>query len=143
MHNLISYNQLADWKQSVKHLEETLDHCNAESDLINDYYNCLIECDDNQHTCKKICKEVFTQHVPKKITKSTPKKGAFLLNSNVVTGTNPQVFPCIGNRIYRGSRMSVATSGWYGKNYGTQIRIVKKQRNQDKIGVTVLQNLVK
>ena len=39
--------------------------------------------------------------------------------------------------------MSVATSGWYGKNYGTQIRIVKKQKNQDKIGVTVLQNLVK
>ena len=143
MHNLISYNQLADWKQSVKHLEETLDHCNAESDLINDYYNCLIECDDNQHTCKKICKEVFTQHVPKKITKSTPKKGAFLLNSNVVTGTNPQVFPCIGNRTYRGSRMSVATSGWYGKNYGTQIRIVKRQKMQGKNGVSVLLNMGK
>ena len=143
MHNLISYNQLADWKQSVKHLEETLDHCNAESDLINDYYNCLIECDDNQHTCKKICKEVFTQHVPKKITKSTPKKGAFLLNSNVVTGTNPQVFPCTGNRTYRGSRMSVATSGWYGKNYGTQIRIVKRQKMQGKNGVSVLLNMGK
>ena len=143
MHNLISYNQLADWKQSVKHLEETLDHCNAESDLINDYYNCLIECDDNQHTCKKICKEVFTQHVPKKITKSTPKKGAFLLNSNVVTGTNPQVFPCTGNRTYRGSRMSVATSGWYGKNYGMQIRIVKRQKMQGKNGVSVLLNMGK
>ena len=143
MHNLISYNQLADWKQSVKHLEETLDHCNAESDLINDYYNCLIECDDNQHTCKKICKEVFTQHVPKKITKRTPKKGAFLLNSNVVTGTNPQVFPCTGNRTYRGSRMSVATSGWYGKNYGTQISSVKSLKKQERNGVSVLLNMGK
>ena len=45
MHNLISYNQLAGWKQSVQRLTNTLDKTLDESDLINDYYNCLIECD--------------------------------------------------------------------------------------------------
>ena len=55
MHNLISQNQLADWR----HLEETLDRCNEELDLINDYFNCLIECDEDQGTCKKICRELL------------------------------------------------------------------------------------
>ena len=57
MHNLISFNQLAEWK----HFEETLDKCNDEMDLINDYYNCLIECDDNQVTCKRICRRILEQ----------------------------------------------------------------------------------
>ena len=35
------------------------------------------------------------------------------------------------------------TSGWYGKKYGTEIKIVKKQKTQGKNGVGVLQNLVK
>ena len=55
MHNLISQNQLADWRK----LEETLDRCNEELDLINDYFNCLIECDEDQGTCKKICRELL------------------------------------------------------------------------------------
>ena len=59
MHNLISYNQLAGWKQSVTRLEKTLDRSMEESDLINDYYNCLIECDDNQVTCKRICRRIL------------------------------------------------------------------------------------
>ncbi len=48
MHNLISYNQLAG--------EETFDPNN---DLIADYYECLIECNDSQSVCKRICKEVL------------------------------------------------------------------------------------
>jgi hypothetical protein len=32
-----------------------------ESDAINDYYNCLIECDDDQATCKRICREVLKE----------------------------------------------------------------------------------
>ena len=52
-------------------------------------------------------------------------------------------FPCIGNRTYRESRTSVATSGSGGKNYGTEIRTVKKQKTQGKNGVNVSQNLVK
>ena len=48
MHNLISYNQLAGWKESFKRFGKTLDRSIEESDLINDYYNCLIECDDKR-----------------------------------------------------------------------------------------------
>ena len=65
----------------------------------------------------------------------------FMVNSNVVTGTNPQVFPCIGNRIYNVSQMSVLTSGCGGKNYGTEIRIVGKLKTQEVNGVNVCLNL--
>jgi len=47
MHNLISYNQLAGEKDS------------PHNDLITEYYECLIECDESQHICKRICKEVL------------------------------------------------------------------------------------
>ena len=50
MHNLIPYNQLAG--------EETLQ---TDNDLINEYYECLIECDESQSVCKRICKEVLIQ----------------------------------------------------------------------------------
>ena len=52
MHNLIPFNQLA----GSKHPEETFDPYN---DSIEEYYECLIECDDEQHICKRICKEVL------------------------------------------------------------------------------------
>ena len=50
MHNLISYNQLAEWNQENSQEQE---------ELVNDYFNCLIECDDNQVVCKRICKEIL------------------------------------------------------------------------------------
>ena len=59
MHNIISHNQLAGWKHSVEHLETTIEEVNGQSDALNDYYNCLIECDERQHICKRICKEVL------------------------------------------------------------------------------------
>ena len=43
----MSFNQLADWNN------DTTD------DLINDYYDCLIECEDDQPSCKRICKEIL------------------------------------------------------------------------------------
>ena len=52
MHNLISFNQLAGLK-NMKMSEESND-----AELINDYYNCLIECEDDQPSCKRICKEI-------------------------------------------------------------------------------------
>ena len=55
MHNLLPYNQLAEWK----HFEETVDQFNDELDLINDYFNCLIECDEDQQTCKRICRNML------------------------------------------------------------------------------------
>ena len=59
MHNLISYNQLAGWKQNVDRLNNTLDISIEESDRLNDYYNCLVECDDDQATCKRICRRIL------------------------------------------------------------------------------------
>ena len=35
---------------------------NGGADIINDYYDCLIECDDDQATCKKVCREVLRDH---------------------------------------------------------------------------------
>lgn len=59
MQNLMSHNQLAGWKQSVLKLEKTLDMVMDESDILNDYYDCLIECDDSQSTCKRICRRIL------------------------------------------------------------------------------------
>lgn len=52
MHNLISRNQLAEWN----HLESTFAQFDTETDLVNDYFDCLIECDEDQATCKRICR---------------------------------------------------------------------------------------
>ena len=46
MHNLISFNQL------VRSQDQ-------DNDLITEYYECLIECEEDQHICKRICKEVL------------------------------------------------------------------------------------
>ena len=56
MHNILSRNQLDEWR----HFEETVDDLESELNRINDYYECLIECDDDQDTCKRICREVLT-----------------------------------------------------------------------------------
>ena len=45
MHNLISLNQLNGY--------------NEDNDLITEYYECLVECDEQQAECKRICKEVL------------------------------------------------------------------------------------
>ena len=56
MHNLISYNQLAEWN----HIDMSLDSSYEEQqELVNDYFNCLIECEDDQSSCKRICKEML------------------------------------------------------------------------------------
>ena len=47
MHNLVSYNQLAG---SYEDEHDT---------LLTEYYECLIECEDDQSTCKRICREVL------------------------------------------------------------------------------------
>jgi hypothetical protein len=45
--NIMSFNQLADWNND------------AHDDLLNDYYDCLIECEDDHSSCKRICKEIL------------------------------------------------------------------------------------
>ena len=56
MHNLMSHNQLEGWRSNVTQLEETTDYQNQ---LLNDYFNCLIECEDDQSSCKTICKDIL------------------------------------------------------------------------------------
>ncbi|ADO99435.1 hypothetical protein Syn19_122 [Synechococcus phage Syn19] len=56
MHNITSRNQLDEWR----HFEDTIDEMDIEMQKMNDYYECLIECDSlNQHECKKICKRLL------------------------------------------------------------------------------------
>ena len=52
MHNLMSFNQLA----SLKEIEMSQEN---DRELVNDYFNCLIECEDDQSSCKTICKDIL------------------------------------------------------------------------------------
>ena len=56
MHNITSRNQLDEWR----HFEDTIDECDIEMQKLNDYYECLIECDlFNQSQCKRICRSML------------------------------------------------------------------------------------
>ncbi len=56
MHTLLSRNQLDEWR----HLEETMDDLEIENQKLDDYYECLIECDAlNQTQCKRICRRIL------------------------------------------------------------------------------------
>ena len=56
MHNLISYNQLAAWNN----LERTLDEFIDQHDLMNSYFECLTECDEDTQTCKRVCRNLLS-----------------------------------------------------------------------------------
>jgi hypothetical protein len=56
MHNLLSRSQLDEWR----HFEDTINQATSEQEKLNDYYECLIECDSlKQSECKKICRRMF------------------------------------------------------------------------------------
>ncbi len=56
MHNITSRNQLDEWR----HFEDTVDDLEVENQKINDYYECLIECDAmGQNVCKSVCKRLL------------------------------------------------------------------------------------
>jgi hypothetical protein len=58
MHNLLSRAQFNEWR----HLERSLDDLNLEEQKINDYYECLIECDVlKQQECKRVCKKILAE----------------------------------------------------------------------------------
>ena len=52
MHNLMSFNQLASWKEIEMSQSD-------DRELVNDYFNCLIEFEDDQSSCKTICKDIL------------------------------------------------------------------------------------
>jgi len=49
-HNTISFNQLAEWTEFDSSDEEN---------LVNDYFDCLIECEDDHSSCKRICRDML------------------------------------------------------------------------------------
>ena len=56
MHNILSRGQLDEWR----HFEKTVHDLEIENQKINDYYECLIECDAiGNNSCKKICRKIL------------------------------------------------------------------------------------
>jgi hypothetical protein len=56
MHNLLSSSQMNEWR----HFDDTVDGLQLENEKLNDYYECLVECDSlDQHQCKRICKRIL------------------------------------------------------------------------------------
>ena len=56
MHNLLSRSQLDEWR----HFEDTIDELEAENQKLNDYFECLIECDLlDKGSCKRICSYIL------------------------------------------------------------------------------------
>ena len=49
-HNTISFNQLAEWTEFDSSEDEN---------LVNDYFDCLIECEDDHSSFKRIWKEML------------------------------------------------------------------------------------
>ena len=57
MKNLLSRSQFDEWR----HLEETIDELEIENRKLDDYYECLIECDAlNQNECKRKCRRILS-----------------------------------------------------------------------------------
>ena len=54
MHNLMSYNQLAGWNN----IEQPTDS-QEQVELVNDYFNCLVECDENDANSKRYCRSIL------------------------------------------------------------------------------------
>jgi hypothetical protein len=54
MHNLVPFNQLLGWSlfESVESKDQ--------NEIVNDYFQCIVECDDDQQTCKRICRDIFS-----------------------------------------------------------------------------------
>ena len=55
MHNRISFNQLAGWL----HIDESIDSTIEQTEIVNDYFNSLKECDDDQASGKRYCKTIL------------------------------------------------------------------------------------
>ena len=67
MHNLVSFNQL-----SGSYEDE-------HDSRLTEYYECLIECDDTQSVCKRICKEVLLLNLIYTISPLTLQVGGFIM----------------------------------------------------------------
>ncbi len=55
MHNIISQNSLASWN----HNDNRYAYSEHQDNNLDDYYECLVECIDEQSSCKRICRELL------------------------------------------------------------------------------------
>ena len=55
MDSIMSQNQLEGWNS---HKGSSLSFKDQDA-KIDDYFACLIECDDDQSSCQRICKEIL------------------------------------------------------------------------------------
>ena len=57
MHSLMSQNQLAGWNSHT----ESSQSFNEQDEKIDDYFACLIECEDegSRSNCQVVCKEIL------------------------------------------------------------------------------------
>ena len=56
MHNITSRNQLDEWR----HFENTIDEMDIEDQKLNDYYECLIDCDiQNNPNARRYCRRIL------------------------------------------------------------------------------------
>ena len=53
MKNLMSHNQMAEWVHHEANLEFNQD------DLIDEYFDCLIDCDDNANQCRQVSSQIL------------------------------------------------------------------------------------
>ena len=51
--SIMSFNQMAQWKHGVNEIPET------QEQLLDDYFECLIDCEDSQSSCRRVCKEIL------------------------------------------------------------------------------------
>ena len=51
--SLMSFNQMAQWKHGVNEIPEN------QEQLLDDYFECLIDCEDSQSSCRRVCKEIL------------------------------------------------------------------------------------
>jgi len=49
MHNLIPRSELDGWQH----------HNKSDNEMLDDYFECLVECDSQQNECKRICREIL------------------------------------------------------------------------------------
>ena len=53
----MSHNQMAEW---IHHEDASAElHFNNTDELMDDYFDCLIDCDDNANQCRRVCGEIL------------------------------------------------------------------------------------
>jgi len=73
MHNLLSRSQLDEWRHfentidgiefenHLRSIDKSINRIDNDNEKLNDYYECLIECDAlNDTQCKRICRKILS-----------------------------------------------------------------------------------